>query len=365
MSLPLARPGQPRHTAALILLFSLVLPLAPSSAQALPGDPVPMALPSSASLASGAAPVREENLFGVALESIMAADGRAFALCRDQDEFARLCRERCPREAETLDLAQAGFAATLGPALTGLDQEYGPGTLDRLYEAVRAQGNRTQGSDLCTRCKALSRRYESPMDGGFPPLVLETLLARHPKYAGHPDQEMADGFKRVWRTPAKTPTAQGLSLTFEHPITWAEQKNMPIALVALAANNGAGPGWMMLRVSSLPPGADKLPPERALDQGVAAEIRLFAGYTPLSSRKGELAGLPARVLVGEWTVKVNNRAALVRMRSIWAMKGQALIGLHLAAGAGKDGNFPARAAEAFTRLEPLFDRMAASLKVEP
>jgi hypothetical protein len=360
-----AAPAPPLLPAFLLaLLFALAVLAAPGLAQEPlgPAQALPRASSPESASSSPGDPLREENLFAVSLERIMALDGRTFALFRGHDELARQCRERCSRETEALDLAQAGFSATRGPALTALDQEYGPGALDRLQAQARVRSNRTAPPDLCGRCKTLARQLESPMESAWPVLVLENLLTRHPKYAGHPDLEMADGFRRAWRVPAK---AQAPALSFDYPASWAEMKDMPSSVATLAANRGAGPGFLFVRLSALPPGADKLPPERALDQAVANELRAFPGYAATSSRKGELAGTPARVLTGDWNVKINNRAALVKMRSYWAVRGQTVIGLHLAAGAGKEGDFAARAAEAAHRLEPLFDRVAGSFKVEP
>lgn len=348
-----------------------------SGAGDLPQPPAPAAASTPApGLGQPPLPPAGENLFGRSLDSLAAEDARAFAYLKDQDEHLALCRTRCPDLAPGLDLAASAFSLALAPARTALEESWGPGVLGRFQAAYRVRGNRTLPPDLCGRCKLLSRRMESPLEGGMPLNVLGTLVLRHPAYAARPDREMDAGWRRTWRSTGREPGGRGLVLSFEHPLTWLELKNMPIALVALAGGLGAGPGWMMVRAAPLPqeapapagaPGPDKArtparTPDGDLDRGVAQELKMFGGYRVLAMHRMDVAGLPARTLTGEWAMKVRDRTALVRMRSHWMVKDRTLVSLHFAVGAGREGDFRARAGEAFARLEPVFDRMAASLR---
>jgi hypothetical protein len=308
----------------------------------------------------------------------------AYGFCAGQEWSVHGLEARFPQYAQQLAFAQAAFDLKFKDSVDNINRILEAKLPDdwhkarqQLHDTLEKQidFNSLTESDATSVLEMVKDRSE----GKIPSPHLEILLTFNPAYMANPASEMADGYKREFRTDGSG-AADGVKLSMEYPCSWRADSGQRFegAVEMFTSENGKGLSLLSIGVASLPPEVSR---EIAKTRGVSnADLEQVRGSaTPeileqlsqqvgfhnthtLDSGVATLSGHPT--LWAEYTAEMNRVGIQIKFHNLMILffDRNRLLCFMCMCGAGPDSKITAD--DQFKRNAGLFQLMLNSLVVQ-
>lgn len=247
---------------------------------------------------------------------------QAYGFLVGQRASLKLVESEFPDLAKEVKETRFAFDSTvLGESFRGLEAELADTHGDKWPEFKKelfVQMNALIRNQRITRSEAFEFLEEVRMrgKGEIPATILSALLAAHPKYSKYPVFEIAEGWKKTYRTKGHA-KAKGVDFSVDVPASWkGREGNRPNIVQVFGSDMGYGPVMFNLMVKSIPFPEGYTPTKRDLEESFQpSELRetVPPGGKFISASSIELEGLPGAILVTDMSQKRLNFEITMRM----------------------------------------------------